>query len=360
MKITNIVLSNFRCFTFLELQMGQNINILCGSNASGKTSVLEAIHYLVTTRSNKTSDFRDSINRKCEQSLVKGVFKTKNTEKTAFVLISKYLKKFGQNGVEIKKATDYFGFSKIVSFNNDDLTVPVGNPSSRRKMFDFMMCQLNDTFLKKLSLYKKMIKEKNSLLKKVNVFGEKEEILLNILNNEIYELSQYISKCRIDFINEINLKLKKIYKRFNHGSEEVEIEYKQSFPYGATLEDYLSYNDKELLEKTSVVGSHRDDYVFMIDGINSSKHASQGQIKSMMVLLKIVYAIVVKEKTGVNPVVLLDDVFGELDKNRQNSVLEILDSDTQVLITTPSISEINDEILRKANIIYLEKGGIRV
>ncbi len=355
MKINKISLENFRLYNNKEVVFSNNVVIIVGENATGKSTIIEGIHLLITSRSFKNVKDFEMINKKSEQAIIKGTFESEKTQKNAIVLISKDFKKMSLNGEVFKKSSQYVGFCHVVSFSSADLFALQESPTSRRKMLDFMLAQMDKVYLETLKQYKNLLKEKNSLLKTTAELDNNKTLLLEVLNEQIYVLSQSIDKKRLNFIENINKSLKEINHMLSSNQEIAEIELKQSLPYGVSYSDYINLSKEDLKYRTSMYGPHRDDLIFKINNYEAIKVASQGQLKTMMISFKLAFARYLEEKNGENPIVLLDDVFGELDINRQNKILEFLKNGEQVIITTPSLSEIDTKILDKANIIKLDK-----
>ena len=355
MEINRITLVNYRKYSNRTFNFQKGINILCGDNAVGKTSILEAIGFLITCRTFKNASNKEIIKQTESVGGVSGSFSVEKTQKNAKLLISNNYKKITLDNCDYKKVSDYVGFVKVVTFDSGDVNTIVGTPANKRKIFDFMMCQIDKEYLFLLKKYKKTIKEKSSLLRRSFIDNRVSHDLLDVLDKEIFDLIVLLNKKRIKFIEDINSEIKNVYKEFENNKESGQIRLKQSFPLGGSFKDYTAYRAEEIKTQTCMVGPHRDDYIFYLNDVNIINHASQGQIKTFAICLKLAYSKLIMGKTGAKPIVLLDDIFGELDAKRQNSIIKMLDVGTQTIITTPSLTDIDKEILCKANIIYLEK-----
>ena len=355
MKINKLQLFQYRKYDKYSVEFAEGINIICGNNAIGKTTILEAIYHLVTVRSNRAIHDIEVIKENCSEAIVLGEFEGEKLRFFTKVLISNNYKKIIVNNNKVKKASDYIGFVPIVSFNNNDINTLLHSPSSRRKMFDFMLCQIDKVYLNLVKQYKNLIKEKNSLLKKSLTYNSLDTNLLESIDNLLYKIIVDINKKRILFIEKMNELLMEIQAKINSNYEKYYINLRQSFPFGGTYKQFIKTRNEDIKIQSAYIGPHKDDYELYINDKNLMKYASQGQIKMFSILLKLAYAIYLKNEKEKNPIVLLDDLFGELDKKRQNDIINILNKDMQIFITTPTISDINKEILEKANIIYLEK-----
>ncbi len=356
MLIKSIEISNFKKITSLNTSFSDSINILCGCNASGKTSCLDAIHYLMLLRSTSFLKGERLINDFAEQSLIKGAIDTQKGAKTHIVLISKYGQKTSVSGIETKKLTDYVADSAVVSFGNGDVFSIDYDPSHRRKMFNIILCQCDKEYMRLLSEYKKIVKEKNNLLKSSE---QVDEVLFETYCQKQYELLSQIEPKLNNYVNWLNKKINNYHWALSNEIEQTKIEIKSNVRIEQGLEFFLEQCKKEVQYKTCLFGCHRDDYVFYINNQAISDRASQGQIKTLALAFKIACAELIESHTGIKPIVLMDDVFGELDKERQNALMNLLINNSyQTFITTPSISDIDERFLKNANIIYLKEGGI--
>ena len=355
MKIKKIELSNYRKYVNKEILFGPNVNIIYGNNAVGKSSILEALHYLIMLRSPKnTSD--DHIRRLGEtEMMVYGEFEGKKPPKNALVLISKQYKKMSIDGVSIKKASEYIGFADVVSFGIEDVDVVSGTPMNRRKMMDIFFSQYDFRYMEKLKEYKNIMKERNAFLKNSDFTKKNNIILLNVIDEKLSKLSEKITLWRSEIVKKINEYLPEIHCRLSGEKEKCFIKYSPSWEITRGITQLIESRNNDFFFKTTTLGPHRDDYVFCLNGCNLSNYGSQGQIKTAMLSFKLTCVELLKCKKNRNPIVLLDDVFGELDVNRHNYLLKFLENDLQTIITTPSLKELDQEMINKAHLIYLEK-----
>lgn len=351
MKINKLELKQFRCFKSLQLDFDPKVNILCGLNASGKTTIIDAILFLMILRTTSNAKDKDLISFEEKEYLIKGSFSTKNGEKSAIVLNSNNTRKMSQNGVEIKLSSNYIDFASVVSFNSKDIGDIINSPSSRRKMIDVVLCQVDHYYLVALKEYKKIIKEKNALLKSETI----DLYLFEILTKKQYELSSLIESKRIEFLNSLNVEFKKIHLSISSTNEIASIKLITNF----YKKDFFERCKKDLIFKTATCGPHRDDYLFSIDSKDVNLYASQGQLKTMTLSFKLACINLLRDLKQEEPIILLDDVFGELDEIRQNELIKfLLNKKNQVFITTPSIGDIDKTLVDSAKIIYLNKGGL--
>lgn len=355
MKISKIEVINYRRYRHAFFEFGPNINIICGNNALGKSTILEAIQYLIMLRSFKASSDFEIISFNKEESIIKGLFFDKNTQKNAIVLISKHFKKMNLDGCLIKKASEYIGFADVVSFGTEDVEVISGSPSGRRKMIDVFFSQYDNQYMKILKEYKNLLKERNSFLKDADMGNKNNIVLLQVIDGKLATLAEELTNRRDCLVDRINEKLQKVHFELSGKQETCTLSYAPSWQKKSGIEQLNMARSRDFAYKTTTIGPHRDEFIFRVDGNDLSKFGSQGQKKTTILSFKMCCVELLKEKKHRTPIVLLDDVFGELDSSRHNSILRFLEDNIQTIITTPSLKELDQELIDKANIIYLEK-----
>lgn len=358
MIVNHLKLTNFRPYFNLELDFDESVNLIYGPNASGKTSILEAIYFLSSGNSFKTSNSRDLINKdkdylfvECIVSNLKGPFKL-----TGYV--DEKIKKMTISGKTVKKTLDLVGLLKVVDFSSSDLFLLLGYGKDRMKLFDKIICQISKDYANLYILLNRLVNERNEALKRLKIEnGAKLQTYFESINLEYIKAYSAFIELRKKFINAISPYIKKIHKKISLG-EEIEIVYK---PYSEVigLEQNLRNSFTQDVEKGYTACSYkRDDCIFIINNKNTLKYFSQGQQKNLLISLKLAFAEYLKDVSGESPVILLDDVFGDLDKNRQNMLLQTLDNQYQTILTTSSIGDLNSDLIKNFNVINIEKGCI--
>lgn len=343
--IKNIKLTNFRIFENLELQTNNSLVILSGKNATGKTSILEAIYLCSTSKSHRTNNLDGIIKNDCNFSICEI-----DESKKIKMVISKEGKALFINKKEITKISEFIGNLNVVMFSPYDLCLIQGAKGDRRRFLDLEISLLDKTYLKASTAYKKILKERNDLLKQNNIDLK----YLDVLTNSLIEYLIIIYNKRISFIEKTNLYLNKI-------SNQMKIE-NIKLIYNKTFDDdiYKSFKQKEkidLLTKVTNIGIHRDDFTIYINNFDASVYASEGQIRTICIAVKLALKEYIKEVTGEEPILLLDDVFAALDNQRIESLTQFVKGGKQTFITTTSILEIPDELLKDANVLRIDKKG---
>lgn len=334
--IKEIKLINFRNFKDITFNTNNNLVILLGMNAVGKTSVLEAIYYLSTTKSHRTNNYLNLINNEASYSNI--MIKFDNNDYKIFIS-NKNNKLYYINNKEINRY-NFLGQVKTILFSPYDLNLVNGSKEDRRKFLDLNISVFVNEYLKDLVNYKKILKRRNEILKNKDF----NKTLLKVLTDTIYPYAVKICKLRQEFVNKINKYLNKICHNLDIDLISIELD-NVNLDYNNTL-------NKDIYYKTTTIGPHRTSFSLKINNKDLKSYGSQGQIKLGIIVLKLAIYEVMKEKN--NPILLLDDVFAELDYEKQIKLVKYLDN-YQTFITTTTLSEIPKELLDKALIIELRK-----
>ena len=350
--IKNIKLCNFRCYKEHYQEFSPKINIIIGENAVGKTSLIEAIYALGVTKSHKTSNDSEMIKQGEEFCFIKGSF-LDDSEDVVTCSISSKGKQIVKNEKKINKISKYLGYYSVVMFCPEDVELVKGAPASKRRFLDINIGQMNPIYLDALTNYKKYLKERNQLLKDMNLSLPYSKELLNVINSKLVEEGKKVIKYRSEFIDLINDYFKKQVENISSGRESAYIKYVPSISE-ENFESELKEKEKlDFITKTTNCGPHRDDFIINFNGMNS-EYASQGQQKTFALALKLALIDVLKLKTN-KIIVILDDVFGELDIIRQKEIIKLIEIDYQIFITTTSIDHLDIGVLKDSNIIKIER-----
>lgn len=338
MIIQSIKLENFRNYEALDLNFEKGTNILYGDNAQGKTNVLEAIYLSATTKSHKGSKDKEIIRFLNEEAHIRTNIEKEGMEYRVDMHLRKNKSKgIAINGQPIKKAADLIGLLNVVFFSPEDLSIIKNGPSERRKFVDMELFQIDKYYLYNLNQYNKIINQRNKLLKEFCFNSDLNETL-QIWNMQLVTYGRQIIKRRMEFTEQLNEIIFDIHKNLSGEKEELKIIYEPN----VSEEDFeirlKNSQEKDIKLKMTSVGPHRDDFCFMVNGVDIRKYGSQGQQRTAALSLKLAEIELVKKVTGDNPVLLLDDVLSELDSNRQNYLLNNI-GDIQTIITCTGLDE---------------------
>ncbi|MGE4571158.1 MAG: DNA replication/repair protein RecF [Candidatus Izemoplasmatales bacterium] len=358
MKISHLSLYNYRGYHKQDIAFSEGVNLLIGPNGSGKTNLLEAIYFLSLAKSYKTED-ANLIKFNEEFSRIHLSLLSEKGKEDLKVIISKNKKKINLNGHDILKLSDYIGHVNVVSFLPEDMNLIKGPPKDRRYFIDSIIGQMDKNYLLELSNYKNQLKQRNELIKQLSEDRKPDMTLLDIYTEQLAKSAEKIIQYRQVFIKDINLHLKDIHPYLSNSQHQFDFVYIPSI--SANIENTLKENyKKDLFYKTNTNGPHRDDYGFYINQSLSSDISSQGEQRIMILSLVLSVTEIIYEKKKESPILLLDDVFSELDETRQNKLINYLNqSHLQTIITTTSTNHIQDKILKEANIFYVRNHYIR-
>ena len=360
MQIKKINLQNYRNYDEFETYFGPNLNIIIGNNAQGKTNLLESIYVLAVTKSFLSINDKGLIKFNNKFARISGEVIDKFDKKTKLDIIFKGTGKVVKvNDKEIKKLSDYISLVNVIIFSTDNIRIFKESPNSRRRYFNIEVSQINRGYLKYLSDYNNLLRQRNEFLKVININKNSDKDYFDVINDKYSDLSIMISKYRREYIDDINKYLSDMFK-FITGKAGLELRYNTSVI--DNKEEYLSkinaLFNKELLYKMTLIGPNRDDFYFMLNGKNLSLYGSQGQMRSAVLALKLSEVKLFTEKKKDSPILLLDDIFSELDIEKRNNLLNALSDNVQTIITTTDIENITEEIRKKANVYEIDDGKI--
>jgi len=366
LKIEHLKLTNFRNYDSLELDFNKNINIFIGNNGQGKTNILESIYVLSLTKSNRYGFDSDLIKFQEEVAKVEGTIRDDTLIKKQEVLITKFKKQLSINGKEIRKTRDYISNFCVISFTPNDLEIIKGSPSVRRNLLNIDISQLYNNYINYLNEYNSIIKIRNDYLKKLNLNGNSDYRYLDIINEKLIEKADKIYSYRFTFLEKINKYLPNVYKKIT-GLDGLIIQYDNSLGLEKYDSDTIKkkFGDKfkrnlhhELMQGITLTGPHRDDFLFSLDGMDMKNYASQGQQRMAIIAFKICELFIFKDILDSYPVLLLDDIFSEIDTKKRNKIIKFLKSDIQTIITTTDINDINDDLLKDASIYMINNNKV--
>lgn len=338
MILKSLELANFRNYEELNISFDKGTNILYGDNAQGKTNILEAIYVSATTKSHKGSKDKEIINFDKEEAHIRTYLEKENVETRVDMHLRKNKSKgIAIDGQKIKKAADLMGLLNVVFFSPEDLSIIKDGPAERRRFADMELCQLDSFYLYNLNHYNKIIGQRNKLLKDMYFQPELKETL-NIWDSQLVSFGSKIIERREQFVKQLGDIIFDIHKKLSGGKEELVIAYEPD----VSIEDFerqMKYNqDKDIRLKQTTTGPHRDDFSFVVNGVDIRKYGSQGQQRTAALSLKLSEIELVKKISKDTPVLLLDDVLSELDSNRQNYLLNSI-GNIQTIITCTGLDE---------------------
>ena len=347
MKASNLELYNFRNYEYENISFTDGVNIIHGENGMGKTNILEAVYYFSYGRSFRSSG-KEIIKDGGKEARISLSFENRERNLNSDIkFLSGKRNEIYINEIELKKTSQLLGNFICVLFTPDEMSIIKGMPELRRKFCDSSIMPLRPQYIKELIKYRNILNQKTALLK------SRQYETLDIWNEKLAETGSRIMKLRSSYIERINKKAAEIQKEISGGKEELSLVYNPSVKLGENyLEKLTEYKEKEKENLFCMVGIHRDEIDIFINGKLAKNYASQGQIRTSILSLKLAETEIIKEETGEYPVMLLDDILSELDKKRREFLISKIKG-KQIIITCTDIENyFNDNV----NIIKIKDG----
>ena len=359
MEITSLKLINFRNFNKLELNFSKNRNIIIGNNGAGKTNIVEAIFVLALTKSFRTNE--DSVLINEDNTLFKIECNVKSTFINNYKIIYQDGKKVVKiNNNKINKLSDYISNINVILFNINDLKLVKDTPSTRRKLINLEISQLDNNYIKYLNFYNKVLKQRNTYLKKMY----KKEInynYLSIIDQQLVDYGLKVRDIRLKYIESINSFISNIYKKLG-GNSNLNIYYKSdylNFDRKIILDIYKKNVSKDINFGSTQFGIHKDDFIFYMNEQEFKYFASEGQQKNSVIAFKLAELEVFNNKKREYPILILDDLFSELDISKIEKILSYISNDIQTFITTTDLKKIKKSYLKSTKIFELKDGEVK-
>ena len=368
MIIRSLKVTNFRNYDKFNITLGSKMNIFIGDNASGKTNVLESIAILGLTKSFRDGLDCDVIKFNRKKAIIEGrVLNNKQIKDLKIELLDKE-KDIYVNSKKIKRYADYISNLNIVVFAPNDLEIIKGSPSIRRNLLNMTLSQISYSYLVTYNLYNKILKTRNEYLKILFTNSIADKAYLDVLTEQLVDKAVLIYQERYKYLSRINDYISNIYNNITENNKVIKILYKPNIVIDSYDEEsirkslvdtYKKNYRRELSSGMTLFGPHRDDFCFLMDDNTDMKvYASQGQQKCAVLSYKLSSIPIFKDNNGTNPVLLLDDIFSELDLNKRNKLLKYVSKDIQSIITTTDLKNISKKTLNDAVIFKVSSGKI--
>lgn len=357
MKIDNLSLMNFRNYETLNISFG-DLNIIYGLNGSGKTNIIEAIYTLALTKSFRINNDKVMIKKGKIKAKIKGNVLKNGDENTFGVEISNDGKVVTINDERQDRVSDYVSRINVILFNPSDTRLIDDAPMIRRKMLNIEISQIYKEYLVILTNYQRILKQRNFYLRGMYVNGSYTNTYLDILTKKLIEYGSIICKYREKFVDNINKYIASNYEKI-FGSGTLKIRYVSTFKNKSEDDLIKRYKDnyqKELSVGKTLEGIHHDDIVFVLDNNNLKEWGSEGQRKNAIISFKLAEINVINEIKGYYPILILDDLFSELDKVKVTNLLGMLDRNVQTFMTTTDLKNISKKVIKDAKKFKVNDG----
>jgi DNA replication and repair protein RecF len=356
MRLIELTCDHFRCLNGLRFTPGPGLNVIRGDNAQGKTSILEAVLYAATSKSHRTSVESELVQRGEPVFRVSARVARAARDVHAEIAWSHGVKRIKVNGVNQTRVSDLLGKINVVIFSPEDADLVRGSASNRRTFLDMELSQLHANYLHALQRYRHAMRQRNEILRLPNP----SEALLEPWDAQLAEHGAIVMRERRRFIDQLAPLANAAYGAIADG-EEMRVEYKPDVKEDVPLMEALVASRKsDLRQGMTTHGPHRDDLEIMVDAKAARQFASQGQQKTAGLAVKLAELELMRERTGEYPILLLDDVFAELDSNRSRQLFASIPPDVQCLIATTDFA-LTPELEARVPALYsIQKGNLSV
>ena len=368
MKIKQIKLINFRNLENVELNFTNNINIIIGGNGAGKTNILEAVYLNSLTKSFRANNDIELIKFNKDFLTIKTTIKENSYNEKVLYNIDKISKKIYLNSNKITKLSEYIGKYPVVISTPEDVLMIKTSPSNRRDVLNISICQFNKEYFKTLNEYNKLLKLRNDYLKRILVNSNSDMKYFEIITTKLIEKAIYIYIERNKYINSINSYLGSIFEHICLNKNLI-----LKYSPNVDITEYDDENISKILQKKfkrdfnkeislgmTISGPHRDDFNFYLDNKDMKFYSSEGQKKMAVISYKLAEMKLFQEQEDKKPIILLDDLFSELDIKNKNRLVKYIPEDLQVIITSNDLKGINKSIRDNAKIFKIKDSEVRV
>jgi len=358
LQIQSLKLQSFRNYERVDLTFSQNIILIVGNNAQGKTNLVESIYTLAFSKSYRARTLQDLVKEAADFSKIDATinFASGQTKNVQYVLTRKK-KRIKVNNIEQKTNSDFVGLIKVIKFSPEDLSLIKGTPSMRRKFLNVHLAQLDKEYLYALVKYNHLLKQKNALLK----MKGQDLTLLDVYNEKMAQLMVIIASKREAFIEKYKPIVDQVFEKIVGGHETLAFSYVSLFANKTASEIKAmldEYRQKEINYCGALIGVHKDDLQFVINERDARTFGSQGQQRTLVLSLIIALVQYIYREIGEYPILILDDVMSELDEARKLQLIHSFQQDMQIFLTTTSVEDIVEKIALPYELYEVTHGKI--
>lgn len=333
MYIHHLVIKNFRNYVEGEIDFTQGLNLLVGDNGSGKTNLLEAIHYLSYGKPIRTAKEADLVRFSANEFFLEMSFNRQNRDHQIKIYYSSDQKRYQYDGVEITKKSALIGELVVVPFSPEDADVIRGGAAQRRRAMDIILCSSNQQYLKYLKWYNKTLKQRNALLQDFHN-GYHQESELKQWDKILSDYGDYLMECRGKFTEEIKQEILDIVNELDFPFKHLDLIYQPSVPPAKFYKTLDQNFEKDISFGYTTAGPHRDDIKFVLNHKPVAKFASRGQQRLISLLFRLAEVEIYFKQVYEYPVIIIDEAFIELDKQTVDLIVEKLFSYPQIIMAS--------------------------
>ena len=372
MKIQGLKLTQFKNYDSGQFVFSERLNCFVGKNGMGKTNLLDAIYYLCMCKSHRGVNYRNVVKHSTEFFRLEGYFlnekKIEKKSKCKIKIVAKVQpgknKEIEKDDVAYQKLSEHIGMIPVVIIVPDDTLMATEGSEERRRFLDNTLSQLDGDYLKNLITYNKILKQRNSALKKFAETRSFNAELVDIYDQQLIGPAQVIFEKRKEFINSFRPVFKEFYQDISSGQEKIDCIYSSSLKYGDFANQLKESREKDRILTRTTCGIHKDDLVFRIETHLLRKFGSQGQLKSYVLSMKLAQYDFLKKNHISNPILLMDDIFDKLDEGRVQQLIKLILEKNfgQVFITDTHENRVEEIIKNFATDykkFYIENGELK-
>lgn len=349
MIIQQIKIRNFRNYQKMEMHFTNGIHVLVGKNGQGKTNFLESLYYLSCTKSHRTNEQNHLIKKGENFFMLETQIIKKERKMDVKCIVNEKGKNLFLYNTPVKKVSDFIGEVNTVMFCPNDLFLFEASPKERRKFIDLELGKLSSSYTQTLNTYYSLLKERNAYLKRSQIQKE----FIEVMNERMIDSQITIIKQRQKCIDDLLVNSKYFYEKLSKDTSSLSCKYVSFVAFDDVNkmkeEMRLKYEksfERDCLYKQTHMGIHKDDFIFMIEGQEVCSYASQGQKRSIILSLKLGVVETIYLLNKEYPILLLDDVFSELDEYRRNILFSLLKEEMQIFISTTDKIEVENKHLQ--------------
>lgn len=348
MILKELELNNFRNYEHINIAFGLHKNFLIGKNAQGKTNILEAIYILCLSKSFRTNVDKEAIRFSHDQYIIKGSFESDNgnSKEVGIAYSLQRGKEIIINHKALTSASELIGNFPVVLSSPDGYIITSGPPINRRKFVDILLSQINKKYFLLLLNYNRILQQRNKVLLNWKLSGNLSSTIIEPWNANFVEVGSRIIEYRYYFALQFSKKLNEIYSELSEQNEQLSFEYQPNILIEDEKQIYYNFNSKliqianqEVIRGISLVGPHRDDFDIKINGKEIRKYGSRGQHKTVLIALALAQFYMMKAQLGETPIMLIDDLYSEIDEKRREKILDTLETAKQVFVTATLLDE---------------------
>lgn len=350
--LSRLTLRDFRCFAAAEVEPHPQLTFLVGRNAQGKTSLLESVCVLMRLQSPRTSSRTDWMRFGSESCLVEGIWNDGQLRHAQ----TRLARRLAVDGAVCRRTADYLDSSALVVWmDHADMNLTRGTAEHRRRYLDFAAAQIFQDYLPSLRQYERALRARNFLLKRDAIINWRQ---VDAYAAVLEKNADVIARCRCELVRRLQTRMAGAHAALSGADENAGVEYISGHQGGSLRPVLESMRDQESRTRATAAGVHRDELKLQINGLEAATYASEGQQRTLCLALKLAQAAVLEDHKGEAPLLLMDDIFGELDPERRRALMACLPEGSQKIVTTTSL-EWMSRPWAEGTVIEIERGSVR-